>query len=156
MTSAAGRYTGEPDYDVLWPPGSGVTCIDLLAPADAALAERLRSELAALADQEPLLVDLGHADPIDAECVRRLAGAIVRGRAGRVAVVCPRQAERQALRALGVERLAPVFASRGDALQARELYLAGFGQGWLPGRVGASSAHLRPARLSRAGLRRAR
>jgi hypothetical protein len=154
--TTAGHAAGEPDYEVLWPPGSGVTCVDLLTPAAGSLDERLRGELGVLADREPLLVDLGHAEPIDADCVRRLAGAIVRGRPGRVAVVCPRPEERQALRALGVERLAPIFASRADALQARELYLAGFGEGWMPGRPGSATLHHRTAANRRVGLRRPR
>jgi hypothetical protein len=126
--------------------------VDLWSPAGAVL-DRLGGELGALADHEPLLEDLGHADPIEAECVRRLAGALAKGRPGRFAVVCPRREERVALRAIGVERLVPVFASRGDALQARALYLAGFGPGWLAEPHGRSTRPLRP-RQNPAGDRR--
>jgi hypothetical protein len=134
---------GHPDYEVCWPPGAGVACIDLWSPAGPAL-DQLGSELTELAEREPVLVDLGHAEPIEAECVRRLAGAVARGRPGRVAVVCPQRDARVELQAIGVERLAPVFASRGDALQARTMYLAGFGPGWLP--APSVRHHPRPVR----------
>jgi hypothetical protein len=160
MESTAGRSdqphpSAAPDYDVCWPPGAGVACVDLWSPAGAGL-ERIGLELGEIADREPLLVDLGHASPIEADCVRRLAGALARGRSGRLAMVCPRREERVALQAIGVERLAPVFASRGDALQARAHYLAGFGPGWLPElpRGGNARRPLRPHPAPWSGSRR--
>lgn len=91
-----------------------------------------------------VLVDLREATVDDVttvvDLVDRLAAHHHRGQ---LAVTCPLSWRRSGLRRAGIEAVAPVFGSRGDALQALVMQAGGLGEGWTPAPAQPSGRHLR-------------
>jgi hypothetical protein len=99
-------------------------------PLPAVLVE----ELDALVGEGPVIVDLSDVALISRRPLEGLTGWLVAASDGadRCCVACPRATARALMSRWHVTRALAVFASTGDALQARALHLAGYGSGWHP------------------------
>src|SRR5215204_4414900 len=88
----------------------------------------------------PVVLDLGHGT---LTCGRSRLILLVRlcaQKSSSVAVVCGSRTRRSLLRRWGVEAVAPVFTTVGDAVQSLVLVALGYGDGWA---TEAGAAHSR-------------
>jgi len=107
----------------------------IVTPAGALpdpLPERLAERLETLVGSRPLLIDLSDVMVVSAAPVVALVGWALGGGSEECCVVCSRATARVLLRKWHVCRCLAVFASVGDALQARRFARDGYGTGWQP------------------------
>lgn len=120
-------------------------CVHLKGRLETPAGYAIGEAIGACVPAGRVLIDLGETTVRETDAVVDLVGRLTGGHGGELAVSCPHPTSRAALRRCGLESMAAVFASRGDALQALVMQAGGLGDGWVPlnHRSRARRGHLR-------------